>query len=73
MQITVENPKPKFEPVTLTVKFESESELKVFQNLMGWEITIPKVLLEKEYIEPYEAEIMETMMRNIFTKLRRKE
>ena len=73
MQITVENPKPTFKPVTLTVKFESESELKIFQGLMGWEMTIPRVLLEKEYIEPYEAEIMETMMRNIFTKLRRKE
>ena len=70
MQITLERSKPTFEPVTLTLKFESETELEAFQDLMGYEMTIPKVLLERNYIKQDQAEIIERIMRNIYKKLR---
>ena len=69
MQTTVEQPKPKFNPVTLTLKFESENELKAFKDLMGHEMTIPEVLIQRECIDQEKALTMERMMRSIFRNL----
>ena len=69
MQIDVKRTQPTFNPVTLTLKFESKDELKTFRELMRYDLTIPKVLLEKEYIEKEQALKMEQIMRNIFKTL----
>ena len=57
-------------PITLSLTFETESELNLFRyNLMGYNLTIPQTLYEKEYITSEQRNEIETMMRQIYGSL----
>ena len=70
MKTSTTRPKQVYQPVILTLTFETEKELNLFKDsLIGYDLTIPQTLYEKEHINIEQRNEMETMMRQIYNSL----
>lgn len=69
MKLNLERSEPTFQPLTLSITFESKDELDAYKTLMGFDVTIPEVLSKQGYINPKCTEIIERIMSNIHGKL----
>lgn len=70
MKTSTTRPKQVYQPVTLSLTFETESEFKLFKDsLMGYDLTIPETLYEKKCITREQRNEMEAMMQQIYNSL----
>lgn len=62
MQVDISPEKTKFQPVKLSITFESEQELKVFHTMVKADSRIPNKLRDDRDLTSYESEILAKIM-----------
>ncbi len=46
MQVKIKQEPKVFEPVTLEITFETEEEIEMLDDMLGWNISIPRIVYE---------------------------
>lgn len=62
MQVKIKQEPKVFEPVTLEITFETEEEIEMLENMLGWNLSIPAIVYEHNKDK-------RTALQNLMTKI----
>ena len=69
MKLEVSRTKVVFKPVTLSITFESEEELRLFHEMTNSNYSIPELLEKYGYVTKVESNILNRMLLDISEEL----